>query len=104
MPSAAPAATAAPTTPASTGAHWTAALGIDHTFPLISTLVIADMVVDRFEGLYPLDDWTAEIGLRRQFAPQLVVDLGVGRHFAGTTQGTSVTVGMSYSTPMRMPW
>jgi hypothetical protein len=103
MPAAAPVAIAA-TTPASTGAHWTAALGVDHTFPLVSTLVIADVVVDRFDGLYPLDDWTAEIGLRKQFAPQLVVDLGFGRHFAGTTQGTSVTVGMSYSTPLRMPW
>jgi hypothetical protein len=105
MPAVAPAAiAAATTTPAATGPHWTAALGIDHTFPLVSTLVIADIVVDRFAGLYPLDDWTAEIGLRKQFAPQLVVDLGFGRHFAGTTQGTSVTVGMSYSTPLRMPW
>ena len=104
MPSAAPAAIAAATTPATTGAHWTAALGVDHTFPLVSTLVIADIVVDRFAGLYPLDDWTAEIGLRKQFAPQVVVDLGLGRHFAGTTQGTSATVGMSYSTPLRMPW
>ena len=104
MPAAAPVAISAATTPATTGAHWTAALGVDHTFPLLSTLVIADVVVDRFAGLYPLDDWTAEIGLRKQFAPQLVVDLGFGRHFAGTTQGTSVAVGMSYSTPLRMPW
>jgi hypothetical protein len=104
MPSAAPVAIGAATIPATTGAHWTAALGVDHTFPLVSTLVIADIVVDRFAGLYPLDDWTAEIGLRKQFAPQLVVDLGLGRHFAGTTQGTNVTIGMSYSTPLRMPW
>jgi hypothetical protein len=95
MPAAAPVAIAAATTPAAIGAHWTAALGIDHTFPLVSTLVIADIVVDRFAGLYPLDDWTAEIGLRKQFAQQLVVDLGFGRHVAGKSQGTSVTVGMS---------
>ena len=103
MPAAAPVAIAAAATPASSGAHWMAGLGVDHTFPLVSTLIIADIVVDRFVGLYPLDDWTAEIGLRKQFAPQLVVDLGFGRHFAGTTQGTSVTVGMSYSTPLWIP-
>ena len=104
MPAATPVAAVVASTPATAGAHWTAGLGIDHTFPLVSTLVIADIVVDRFNGLYPLDDWTAEIGLRKQIAPQLVVDLGVGRHFAGTTQGTSVTVGITYSTPLRMPW
>ena len=103
MAAAAPAAIVAATTPPSSGAHWMAGLGVDHTFPLVSTLIIGDVVVDRFAGLYPLDDWTAEIGLRRQFAPQLVVDLGFGRHFAGTTQGTSVTVGISYSTPLWMP-
>jgi hypothetical protein len=84
-----------------TGAHWMAALGVDHTWPLISTLVVADVVVDRFDGLYPLDDWTAELGLRRQLAPQLVFDLGVSRRFAGTTQSTSLTVGLSYSMSMR---
>jgi hypothetical protein len=84
----------------STGPHWTAALGIDHTLPLVSTLLTANVIVDRFEGLYPLSDWTAEIGLRRQVAPQLVFDLGVGRRFAGTTQSTSVTAGLSYSTPL----
>jgi hypothetical protein len=88
------------TTP-TTGAHWMAALGIDHTWPLISTLVVADVVVDRFDGLYSLDDWTAELGLRRQVAPQLVFDLGASRRFAGTTQSTSLTVGLSYSTPLR---
>lgn len=93
--------TAATGTSPTTGAHWMTALGIDHTWPLISTLAVADVVVDRFVGLYPLDDWTAELGLRRQVAPQLVFDLGVSRRFAGTTQSTSVTVGLSYSAPLR---
>lgn len=105
MPSAATnVAAAAATTPPTTGAHWTAALGIDHTWPLISTLVIADIVVDRFDGLYPLDDWTAEVGVRRQVAPQLVFDFGISRRFAGTTTATSVTVGLTYDTPLRRPW
>jgi hypothetical protein len=85
----------------STGAHWTAALGFDHAFPLQSTLVMADVIVDRFVGLYPLDDWTAELGLRRQITPQLVLDLGVGRRFAGTTQGTDATLGITFDLPWR---
>jgi hypothetical protein len=83
-----------------TGAHWTAALGFDHTLPLVSSLITADIVVDRYVDLYPLNDWTAEIGARRQLAPQLLIDFGISRRFAGTTQSTSITVGMGYSTPL----
>jgi hypothetical protein len=85
----------------STGPHWTAALGIDHSFPLASTLIAASVIVDRFAGLYSRDDWTAEIGARRQLTPQTVFDLGIGRRFAGTTQSTSFGIGISYSTPWR---
>jgi hypothetical protein len=85
----------------STGAHWTAGLGIDHTLPMISTLLAGDIVVDRFVGLYPLDDWTAEAGVRRQLTPELILDAGVSRRFAGTTQSTSVVFGLSYGAPLR---
>jgi hypothetical protein len=91
---------AAPTTQRGSGAHWTAALGFDHTFPLVSTLIVADVVVDRFDGLYPLNDWTAEVGMRKQLTPKVVADLGVSRRFAGTTQATWVTLGTSYSVPV----
>jgi hypothetical protein len=94
-------ASAAAGTQRFTGAHWSAALGIDHTLPLISTLVGADIVVDRFTGLYPLDDWTAEIGVRRQVSPQLVADFGVGRRFAGTTQSTTISAGLTFATPLQ---
>jgi len=83
-----------------TGPHWTAALGFDHTFPLVSTLIVADMVVDRFDGLYPLNDWTAEIGMRKQLTPQVIADVGFSRRFAGTTQATWATLGLSYSMPL----
>jgi hypothetical protein len=87
--------------PPPTGAHWTAGIGLDHTWPMISTVMTADVVVDRFAGLYPLNDWTAEVGVRHQLTPQLIADVGVGRRFAGTTQSTSVVFGMSYSAPLR---
>jgi hypothetical protein len=86
----------------SSGPHWTASLGVDHTFPLVSTLVAASVTVDRFDGLYPLNDWTAEVGFRKQLTPLLVADVGIGRRFAGTTQSTSLVAGVSYSTPF--PW
>jgi hypothetical protein len=63
-------------------------------------LVTANVIVDRFAGLYTRDDWTAEVGVRSQISPQIVVDLGVGRRFAGTTQSTSVTLGASYAMPV----
>ena len=85
----------------STGAHWTASLGVDHTLPFISTLLAASVSMDRFDGLYPLTDWTAEVGVRTQISPQMVADLGVGRRFAGTTQSTTVLFGVSYATPLR---
>jgi hypothetical protein len=88
----------------STGAHWTASLGFDHTFPLRSTLIVAAISVDRFDGLYPLDNWTAEVGARKQLTPQLVGDLGVGRGFVGSTQSTTMNFGMSYATPLGWPW
>jgi hypothetical protein len=94
---------AAPTTsPQTSGLHWTAGLGLDHTFPIISTLVAADLVVDRFEGLYPLADWTAELGVRHQLTPELIVDAGVARRFAGTTQSTSLILGISFDAPLRV--
>jgi hypothetical protein len=87
--------------PRTTGPHWTAGLGVDRTLPMISTLLTADLVVDRFAGLYTRDDWTAEIGVRRQLTPELIADVGAGRRFAGTTQSTSVVFGISYSAPLR---
>jgi hypothetical protein len=85
----------------SSGPHWTASLGVDHTFPLVSTLIAASVTVDRFDGLYPLNDWTAEVGFRKQLTPLLVADVGIGRRFAGTTQSTSLVAGVSYSTPFQ---
>lgn len=88
----------------SSGPHWTASLGFDHTFPLRSTLIATTISVDRFDGLYPLDSWTAELGARKQITPQLVGDLGVGRGFIGSSQTTTVNFGLTYATPLRWPW
>jgi hypothetical protein len=90
-----------PAVPPTIGAHWMGGLAIDHTFPMVSTLLIADLAVDRYVGLYPLDDWTAELGVRHQLTPELMADFGLARRFAGTTQSTSVTLGVTYAAPLR---
>ena len=83
------------------GLRWSGGMGVDRTFPLRSMLVSADVFAERFIGLYPSVDWTTEIGVRRQWSPKLVLDLGVARRFAGVTRSTSATVGVTYSIAAR---
>jgi hypothetical protein len=85
------------------GLRWAAGLGVDRTFPLQSMLVIADVFAERFRGLYPTVDWTAELGVRRQWTPELVLDLGIARRFAGSARSSSVTLGLTYSFAARLP-
>jgi hypothetical protein len=85
------------------GLRWAAGLGVDRTFPLQSMLVVADVVAERFLGLYPNVDWTAELGVRRQWSPEVVLDFGVARRIAGSNRSSSVTVGLTYSFAARLP-
>jgi hypothetical protein len=85
------------TTPGTNGYHWLAAMGIDHAFGLSSMLIGADVLAERFVGLYGPIDWTAEAGVRRQLTPQLLLDAAVARHFLGTLQSTAFTVGGAYA-------
>jgi hypothetical protein len=85
------------------GLRWAAGVGVDRTFPLQSMLVAADVFAERFHGLYRNLDWTAELGVRRQWSPEIVLDFGVARRFAGTTRSSSLTLGLTYSFPTRLP-
>ena len=86
----------------SVGMRWMTGLGADHAFALASTLFSADVVAERFAGLFAQTDMSAEIGLRHQWSPRIVLDLGVARHFAGPLQSNSVTIGVS--TGIATPW
>jgi hypothetical protein len=90
----APAATDAPS---SHGGRWFAVVGADHAFGLSSTLLAADLVAERFVGLYAVTDWTAELGVRHQWSPQIVVDAGISRHFGGVLQSSGITIGGAYA-------
>lgn len=96
-------AATAPGTPAppAIGSRWMAGIGVDRPFALTSTLVGADVFAERFIGLYNRIDWTAEAGLRQQWTPQLVLDLGVVRRYLGVAPYTAVTVGATYAMPVR---
>jgi hypothetical protein len=61
---------------------------------------MADLFAERYVGLYMLTDWTAEVGMRRQFTPTLGLDAGIGRHFRGTSPSWIVTFGATYSAPL----
>src|SRR5207248_3910704 len=81
----------------SLGNRWFAGAAIDHTFPLSSTFVGADIFAERLIGLSSLVDWTAEVGGRRQWSPHIVLDAGVARRFAGAAPSTAMTIGATYA-------
>ncbi|MFL5482939.1 MAG: hypothetical protein ACJ8AK_12230 [Gemmatimonadaceae bacterium] len=78
-----------------THAHWLVGLGYDKTIPLSSSLVIADLFAEKFEGIGRKTDMTAEIGLRHQLRPQMVFSSAVGRHFRGAGFSTFLTLGLT---------
>jgi hypothetical protein len=75
---------------------------MDHPFALMSTLLTGDVVAERFIDLYTLTDWSAEVGVRHQWTPQLVMDLGFTRHFVGFPRSNAVTFGLAYDMPVQL--
>lgn len=81
--------------------RWMAGVAVDHTFPLRSLLLTADVFAEQ-----PLADgadlaWTAETGFRYQSSPQFNLDLGVGRRFAGGDPAWFVTFGAAHAFALR---
>jgi len=92
---------AAPLAPGrSVGHRWFVGAELDHAFALHSTLIGADVFAEHLMGLSPLVDWSAELGFRHQWSPQIVVDAGVSRHFAGNLPSTAMTLGVTYAFAM----
>jgi hypothetical protein len=89
----------------STGAlersRWFAGAAVDHTWPLSSLLVAAELV-----ALQPLDAgspvaWSAGAGARWQWTPRLVLDAGLSRRFTGDSAGWSATLGVTWTFAIR---
>jgi hypothetical protein len=81
-------------------AHWLVGVAADKALPLRSTLLVADIFVEQFEGLRRSFDWTAELGVRRQVSPRIVLDATVGRHYYGTELSSFLKFGTSFSRPI----
>ena len=90
------------TTSRTNGGRWFGGAAIDHSFPLQSTLVFADVFAERFVGLYPMIDWTTELGVRHQLTPIVVINASVARRFAGAITSTSISGGASFE--IGTPW
>ena len=80
--------------------RWLAGAGVDKSFPLSSFLIVADVVIEKYEGIGRAADWTAEAGIRKQFTQFLVLDLAAGRRFTGigkawfATTGSTITMSL----------
>jgi hypothetical protein len=80
-----------------TEASWTAGLAIDHSFPLQSLMIVADVFRQKYGGIGRAADWTAEVGARKQVTRSLVVDGGLGRLFTGESRAWFLVFGTTFT-------
>ena len=81
--------------------RWLAGAAVDHTLPLQSTLLTAELY-----GRMPLTpgrriQYTTGAGVRYQATPLLALDGGVGRRLNGDERGWYVTFGTAYAFGLR---
>jgi hypothetical protein len=77
-------------------------VAVDKTFPLRSLMIVGDVYAERYTGILKAVDWTAELGVRRQFTPRAVVNAAVGRRFSGNSRAWFVSAGATMSYAFRM--
>jgi hypothetical protein len=73
--------------------RWRAGVSVDRAFPIEATLVAVEALAQ--QSLLDGDPvrWSSGVGVRHQFSPRLVVDMGVLRDLTGPDRAWSVTVG-----------
>ncbi len=78
-------------------ARWMGGIAVDHTFPLRSLLIGADVTAQ--ESLLDDDavEWRAGLGLRQQVSPRLAVDGGLFRRLSAGAPGWGITMGAAYA-------
>jgi hypothetical protein len=79
---------------------WTNGIAVDKSFPLQSTLVAADIFVEKYEGIGRPADWSAELGSRHQVTQKIVVDAAIGRRFTGIAVSWFATFGTTFTAPL----
>ena len=82
--------------------RWLGGVAVDHTFPLRSTLITAEVYAQ--DGLADASTvtWNSTIGTRYQVSPRWAFDGGIGRRLTGPEQAWSITVGGAYA--LGLPW
>jgi Putative MetA-pathway of phenol degradation len=82
--------------------RWVAGAAIDHTIPLRSLLMTAELYARK--ALDPADDveWNSGVGVRYQLAPRWAMDAGLGRTLNGSAQPWYLTAGGAYA--IGLPW
>ena len=76
-----------------TKARWSAGGAVDKSFGVRSLILIADVFVEKLEGIGRAADWSAEGGARKQINQFLVIDGGIGRRFTGISPSWFATMG-----------
>ncbi len=73
--------------------RWMAGLSMDRSFPLQSTLIAIETVAE--QGMLASDEvrWRSGVGVRHQFSPRVVIDMGVARQLNGRDPHWSFTFG-----------
>ncbi len=77
--------------------RWMGGVAIDHTFPLRSLLVGADVTAQeslRDDGVV---EWRTGVGVRQQVSPRLAVDGGIFRRLSAGAPGWGLTMGAAYA-------
>lgn len=84
--------------------RWSAGLALDHTFPLRSLLIGAELVARTPLIADGEADWRAGVGIRQQVSPRLAMDAGLNRRVSEGDAGWSITLGAAYAfAPPGMP-
>ncbi len=73
--------------------RWLAGVSVDRAFPLKFSLLAMELVARQSMIESDPVSWSAAAGVRHQFSPRIVMDLGVGRQFTGVDQHWSITFG-----------
>ena len=82
--------------------RWIAGAALDHTFPLRSLLVTAELYARQSLRVNDALEWNTGIGARYQLAPRWVIDGGIGRALTSTDHAWFLTGGGAYA--FGLPW
>lgn len=82
------------------GTPWWAGLAWDRTLFRSSTLIVAEVVLNRDAGGLPVT-WSLGAGLRRQLTPSVVGAIGVAQALDDFDAGTSIAISLSHAFAVR---